>query len=615
VTSRAEQGPLQIGARFLDKYEIVGQVGRGGQAWVYVGTHIFTGREVAIKVIHSPYGVTQEMMVRGKSEARALGKLDHPNIVVMHDAGVTDDGLFYIVMELLRGRTFRAVLAAHGRLELEEVLRLAIQAGEAVHAAHQVQMIHRDLKPDNIYLTRDNRLKVLDFGIAKMLDEIGFTTRKDVVAGTLLYMSPEQAQGLPLTAKSDICALGLMMFEALIGKHPTLLVFERDLAERNEPYRRATLADIPPIQVNRMPPMLSELDRNIPLYVAQVVQRAIAKVAKQRFGTMADFVAAMRLCLETYLRETPSSNRRPSVRDLSVPTPKAEDALPAPQPQPAPVQPADSRASEAAAIHSQRTVDMRPPRAPEAEGGQVGQPLLGAVTAPAGTRLASQSPPAAQELAHDAPESSQPSLVTRKARPSHSMTRPQSAAAWALKPATPPPVSVSRRDVDDPPVRRGAPYKAVRNTIAAGALFGAAIGAVAAQAYFGTANHPVAAMPPAPQHVAAIGLPSAEAPAPSSAPPATVDTAPPSTEAMSSSTSLPPVAPPSAHPLVPQAHPSHALAKPTSNAKPADKTAQREIQPASGLDNSPRATRAGTAPAGEASAAKPIVVKRAIYGD
>ncbi len=612
MTSRAEQGPLQVGARFLDKYEIVGQVGRGGQAWVYVGTHIFTGREVAIKVIHSPYGVTQEMMVRGKSEARALGKLDHPNIVVMHDAGVTDDGLFYIVMELLRGRTFRAVLAAHGRLELEEVLRLAIQAGEAVHAAHQVQMIHRDLKPDNIYLTRDNRLKVLDFGIAKMLDEIGFTTRKDVVAGTLLYMSPEQAQGLPLTAKSDICALGLMMFEALIGKHPTLLVFERDLAERNEPYRRATLADIPPIQVNRMPPMLSELDPNIPLYVAQVVQRAIAKVAKQRFGTMADFVAAMRLCLETYLRETPSSHRRPSVRDLSLPGPKAEEVLPAPQPQPPPVQPADSRASEAAAIHSQRTVDMKPPRPTEAEGGQVGQPLLGAVTAPAGTRLSSQSPPAAQELAQDSPVSSQPSLVTRKARPSHSMTRPQSAAAWALKPATPPPVSISQRDIEGPPARRGAPYRAVRNTIAAGALFGAAIGAVAAQAYFGTPSHPVAAVPPAPQRAAAMALPSTVIRAPASAQPMTTASVSTTTEVTATSTSPRDLASPSANAQVTLAHPNRAVSKPTSNAKPVGKIEQHTLQPESGLNTSTRTTPTTE---GDATTPKPVGLKKAIYGD
>ena len=327
----AEAGPLRIADTFLDKYEICERIGHGGQAWVYRGQHIFTAREVAIKIVHSPYGMTQETLARGKAEARALGKLDHPNIVVMHDAGVTDEGSFYIVMELLRGRSLRATLAAHGRLGVEEVLRLAIQAGEAVQVAHEVGLIHRDLKPDNIYLTRDNRLKVLDFGIAKMLNEIGFTTRKDIVVGSVLYMSPEQVQGLPLTARSDICALGLMMFEALIGKHPSLLVFERDLSERKEPSRRATLADIPPIQVSRMPPMLSELDPNIPIHVAQVVQRAIAKVAKDRFPTMREFVWALRDCLEAFCKQPPSKLRGASGRDLSLDVRQGSEEPPASQ--------------------------------------------------------------------------------------------------------------------------------------------------------------------------------------------------------------------------------------------------------------------------------------------
>jgi eukaryotic-like serine/threonine-protein kinase len=190
---RLEQaGPLRIGARFLEKYQIRGQIGRGGQAWVYHGQHIFTAREVAIKIVHSARGMTHEMLERGKAEARALGRLDHPNIVVMHDAGVTDDGSFYIVMELLRGRSLRSALAAHGRFTIEEVLHLAIQAADGVQVAHESELIHRDLTPDNIYLTGGNRVKVLDFGIAKVLNEIGFTTHKDIVMGSILYMSPEQ---------------------------------------------------------------------------------------------------------------------------------------------------------------------------------------------------------------------------------------------------------------------------------------------------------------------------------------------------------------------------------------------------------------------------------------
>jgi len=311
-------GPLQLGARFLDKYKIVEQIGRGGQAWVYHGEHIFTAREVAIKIVHSPHGMTHETLERGRSEARALGKLDHPNIVVMHDAGITDEGLFYIVMELLRGRSLRSALAAHGRFGVEEVLKLSVSVAEALQAAHEFGVIHRDLTPDNVYLTRNNRVKVLDFGIAKMLNEIGFSTHKDVVVGSILYMSPEQVQGLPLTPRSDICALGLMMFEMLLGKHPSLLLFEQDLRERHQPSRRAALADIPPFQAHRVAPLLSDLDSNIPLDLARVVYRAIAKDPDDRFATMRDFVAAIRACQEAYSGEAPITLRRESDRDLSI---------------------------------------------------------------------------------------------------------------------------------------------------------------------------------------------------------------------------------------------------------------------------------------------------------
>jgi eukaryotic-like serine/threonine-protein kinase len=317
-TPSEQSGPLRAGERFLDKYEIVRQIGRGGQASVYLGRHIFTAREVAIKVIHSSRGMTQETLERGKAEARALGRLDHPNIVVMHDAGVTDDGLFYIVMELLRGRSLRSALTAHGRFDIEEALALVSSAAEALQAAHEMDLIHRDLTPDNIYLTRNNRVKVLDFGIAKVLNEFGFTTHKDIVMGSILYMSPEQVQGLPLDARSDICALGLLMFEMLFGKHPSLLLFEHNLRDRHEVQRRPTLAEIPPIQMNQTPPLLSELDPNIPPHLAQIVSRAIAKDPQDRFSTMRDFAAAIRVCHETYVKETPLTLRQSATRDLSL---------------------------------------------------------------------------------------------------------------------------------------------------------------------------------------------------------------------------------------------------------------------------------------------------------
>jgi len=326
-----QAGPLRVGARFLDKYEIRAQIGRGGQAWVYHGQHIFTAREVAIKIVHSPRGMTREMLERGRAEARALGKLDHPHVVVMHDAGVTEDGFFYIVMELLRGRSLRSALAAHGKFSVEEVLALSVSVAEALQAAHEIDLIHRDLTPDNVYLTKGNRVKVLDFGIAKMLNEIGFTTHKDIVMGSILYMSPEQVQGLPLTPRSDICALGLLMFEMLLGKHPSLLIFEQGLREQNEPPRRAALADIPPIQAHRTPPLLSDLDPGLPFDLAQVVRRAIAKNPEDRFATMREFVSAIRSCAESYNGEAPITIRQATERDLSLRLDGESDEPPASQ--------------------------------------------------------------------------------------------------------------------------------------------------------------------------------------------------------------------------------------------------------------------------------------------
>jgi serine/threonine protein kinase len=400
----AEEGPLRIGSRFQGKYEIVGHLGSGGQAWVYRGLHLVTRREVAIKVIHSPYGVTREMRERGEKEARALGLLNHPNVVAMHDAGITDDGIFFIVMELLRGRSLRATLLAHPRLEIEEVLALAIQAGEALQVAHGHGIIHRDFKPDNTFLVQGNVLKVIDFGIAKILGEIGFTTRKEVVLGSILYMSPEQAQGHTLTPRSDICALGLIMYEALIGKHPTLLVFERELLQKHEPYRKPTILDIPPLQVFRLPPMLSDLDPSIPLYIAQVVQRALAKKAEQRFATMAAFVESMRECLALYLRDTPAE-RRAIKRDLSLVTSPTSDPPPS--------------SHGANGTEVMKPVGPAPrsfPAAPIAS--------LNAVTALTGTALASASsnPPAAERPTEPPPRAQVRTPIVQKPPQEHVQT-------------------------------------------------------------------------------------------------------------------------------------------------------------------------------------------------
>jgi len=517
MNATAEDGPLRIGSRFQGKYEIVGHLGSGGQAWVYRGLHLVTRREVAIKVIHSPFGVTREMRERGEKEARALGMLDHPNVVAMHDAGITDDGIFFIVMELLRGRSLRATLLAHPRLEIEEVLGLAIQAGEALQVAHAHGIIHRDFKPDNTFLIQGNVLKVIDFGIAKILGEIGFTTRKEVVLGSILYMSPEQAQGHTLTPRSDICALGLIMYEALIGKHPTLLVFERELLQKREPYRKPTILDIPPLQVFRLPPILSELDPSIPLYIARVVQRALAKKAEQRFATMAAFVESMRECLAQYQRDTPAE-RRALKRDLSLGTTPTSDPPPSSHGANGtevmkPVLPA-ARSFPAAPIASLNAVTAPTGTAPAAsspapdereqpaEAGavsvaprpaQVPSPVARVPEQERGLMPRPQAPPphqaptppqAPDERSHAREQPSTPAGATPVAR-TQAPTIPSRSRLSAPKRVTAPPVTVATRQ----PGRRRAGASAAAaegrwNAIVGGCLFGATLGAFGMLAYF-----------------------------------------------------------------------------------------------------------------------------------
>jgi serine/threonine-protein kinase len=549
MAMHTEGGPLKIGSRLIDKYEIKALLGKGGQAWVYRGQHVFTRREVAIKIIHSAYGVTNEMLVRATAEAQALGRLSHENVVIMHDAGVTEEGQLYIVMELLVGSSLRTVLAERGRLEVEETLRLAIQAGDAVHEAHKERMIHRDLKPDNLFVTRGNGLKVLDFGIAKMLDEIGFTTRKDVVVGTVLYMSPEQVQGLPITEQSDIYALGLILFEALIGKQPSVLIFERDLIERGEPHRRAGIADIPPIQANRIPPLITELDPEIPIYVARLVQRAIAKLAKQRFSTMGDFTSAMRVCLDTYLQDVPQRVRRPSGRDLSLPAAKQPEVPPVSQ-----------------RVTAKRSVSVSPADAP-----------IGVETQPIGTRLVPSEPPLAPKA--------EPATITPRPEPQSERAISQPPASGPLEPATLPPVTVSPGHTQSDVARTNRVK--VRNALVSGSLLGVALG-TAVMLHFAPTH--AASRPPAILDAAAAVAASPYPIAP--APPATpegIHPAEPQLEAAAAvASALPSPAAPARPPPNPVAHatpsPARAAASKPSDKPPGGSAAQSKSSVEPGQD-------------------------------
>ncbi|HET9957289.1 MAG TPA: serine/threonine-protein kinase [Polyangiaceae bacterium] len=298
---------LRPGAKFL-KYHIVERIGRGDRSSVYSGYDPFMSRHVAIKILSRPGGVTREMLQRSQGEAKLLSRLRHKNIVEVYDAGVTDSGFPYIVMELLRGRTLRAALEEHGKLAIEEVLHLFAQIADGLAKAHEEGAIHRDLKPENLFLSEGNCPKILDFGLAKIADGAAFATQPNVVHGTLLYMSPEQLQGALSTPRSDIYSLGTTLFEALYGKPPCLLA---------NPH--PTIKELALAQAQLLAPRLDRLDSNIPEYVAKMVSRALAKLPDERQSSMTELAAQLRDCQVRYLEDVERSQHRLSTRELSRP--------------------------------------------------------------------------------------------------------------------------------------------------------------------------------------------------------------------------------------------------------------------------------------------------------
>ena len=303
--AEACSGPLRPGDRF-ERFEILSELGRGGSAFVYLAYQEFLDRHVAIKVIPCKKESARELRRRAKAEAIVLSKLRHPNVVPVHDAAVTDDGsLIYIVMEKLEGLSLREILDAVGPLSVPEALVFATQACDAVEAAHRLGAIHRDLKPANLFVETGNHLRVLDFGVAKFLGAGFATTAKYRWHGTPLYMAPEHLQGKPVTPRSDIYALGTVLWEALAGRNPCLNGIETP-----------SFHEIGWIQIGSVPPLLTEIEPTIPDYVARAIQRAIAKAPEHRYGSMHEFGVALRDVERRFTLECRERRLAPALRDL-----------------------------------------------------------------------------------------------------------------------------------------------------------------------------------------------------------------------------------------------------------------------------------------------------------
>jgi len=269
-----------IGRVLNGRYQIEEKVGEGGFGSVFRGKQLATGREVALKILH-PHNVGDATIVaRFRREAEACSKLRNPHTVITYDFDETEDGVLYLVMELLTGRSLHHLQREQGVLAPDRVLRIIDQVADALGEAHTHGIIHRDMKPENVFIeTRDGEdyVKVLDFGIAKMIsgDKGGAPQALTAVGqtlGTLEFMSPEQLRGMSLDGRSDIYALGIMAYEMLTGELP---------------FKDAkTPVQIINFHMQKPAPAPSRLrpDLGIPGYVDDVILKMVAKERDERFA-------------------------------------------------------------------------------------------------------------------------------------------------------------------------------------------------------------------------------------------------------------------------------------------------------------------------------------------
>jgi eukaryotic-like serine/threonine-protein kinase len=279
----------------LDAYELVRPLGSGGMGEVWLATELRLGRKVALKLLPPELTSDPVRVQRFEQEARAASALNHPNVCTIHALGETADGQHYIAMEYVEGETLRHRLSA-SRLTIRECLDIAIQVAAALSAAHDAGIIHRDIKPENVMLRPDGLVKVLDFGLAKLLETpraeaetAAMLTTEGTILGTAAYMSPEQVEGKSLDARSDIFSFGTMLYEMLTGQRP----FSRDTAG-------ATIAAI----LRDEPRRVDQIAEGLPLETVRIVRRCLRKDPEHRFQTMAD----LRVALEELKQESESDS-------------------------------------------------------------------------------------------------------------------------------------------------------------------------------------------------------------------------------------------------------------------------------------------------------------------
>jgi predicted Ser/Thr protein kinase len=276
-------------------YTIVEKIGEGGMAVVYKGYQESLNRYVAVKVLRGELARDQQFIARFRREALASGRLNHPNILHVYDAGVAH-GVYYIVMDYARGGSLKELIV-RGPLDPERAISITAQVADALDYAHRQGLVHRDVKPTNILLTSEGRPLLGDFGIAKVLHETSKLTRTGTSIGTPDYMAPEQIQGEEVDGRTDLYALGIVLYEMLTGRVPFLANTPAALLYKH---------------VNEPPPPLRSLGVDAPGWLQAVLDKALAKRPQDRFQRGSRLAQALRQQSLPGVAERPSTSRRPS---------------------------------------------------------------------------------------------------------------------------------------------------------------------------------------------------------------------------------------------------------------------------------------------------------------
>ena len=270
---------LRKGMFLADRYEILEQIGNGGMSDVYKAKCHKLNRYVAIKVLKPEFSQDTSFVSKFRVEAQSAAGLSHPNVVNVYDVG-EENGIHYIVMELVEGITLKKYIEKRGKLPYKEAVSIAIQVANGMEAAHKHHIVHRDIKPQNIIISKEGKVKVTDFGIAKAATSS--TINSSAAMGSVHYMSPEQARGGYSDERSDIYSFGITLYEMLTGKVP----FDGD-----------TTVAVAVQHIQDAIPAPSEIAEDVPLSVDKIVLKCTQKKTERRYQTVSDLIADLKKSL------------------------------------------------------------------------------------------------------------------------------------------------------------------------------------------------------------------------------------------------------------------------------------------------------------------------------